>query len=454
MCNKVRIGVRHFLVLWGFLRWMMATHICRLRKVLLCQQLVLERQAGIFVVISLASRRGLTWSLIRSCLSGVSKLFCSWVSPHATSSSIFSHAASSSLFTYFLQDPPPQAGSGEFTVLIVASGPTDDGSLVHAVAVAQPVQSWTVIRSQEDFANMGDALRPAMPGLAPCPRATADGADVQALANSRNELQQWLTSVLLNPAARDAPSVQNFLTYLANIVPPQFDRVPWTTFSPDGQVANAAQVYSSSPSQPAAPAPVATGNLEDMEMDEMFVGDDDGPADHVDSEDEDEYVGASVRYQQVDEPFTEEDEMDMMNVAGEVEMIEDVGSLAQSLGASHLGKWPQHQQQQQQLQQQAAGVQLGSAISGNHTGGLGGAMERSMHGISDSFNSVRPQSAPRLDSFKMVKVIGKGSFGKTKLGLMLVQRQRKLLTFLIISLPLRRQSVFGEGNQNCRNVCP
>jgi hypothetical protein len=34
-------------------------------------------------------------------------------------------------------------------------------------------------------------------------------------------------------------------------------------------------------------------------------------------------------------------------------------------------------------------------------------------GLVDSFSfNPKPQSAPRLDSFKMIKVIGKGSFGK------------------------------------------
>ena len=35
-----------------------------------------------------------------------------------------------------------------------------------------------------------------------------------------------------------------------------------------------------------------------------------------------------------------------------------------------------------------------------------------VEGLGDSFHRTVPVSAPRLDSFRMIKVIGKGSFGK------------------------------------------
>jgi hypothetical protein len=53
-------------------------------------------------------------------------------------------------------------------------------------------------------------------------------------------------------------------------------------------------------------------------------------------------------------------------------------------------------------------------------GGIGNAVENSMiqqkeptvEGLSDSFYQKSPVSAPRLDSFKLIKVVGKGSFGE------------------------------------------
>jgi hypothetical protein len=315
-----------------------------------------------------------------------------------------------------------QAGDNhgaDFTVMIVASGPVREGGLVHAIAVTQPVQSWTVIRGQDDFRAVSDALSQILTGLPPCPiPGNITSGDINALVKARNELQEWLTSILMYPGARESPAVRNFLTYAANMIPPQFEGVPWTTITTDGQVLDPSQVYSSQ--SQSAPANYANGNLDDMEMDDMFLTNDDvGPAPHEESDEEDDdFVRPSLRYKPTDEPITEEDEIDMMQLAGEVEMIEDIGSLAQSMGASHLGRSLKLQaelgvKKEPQSNVTQTGVRLGSALTGASSGGIGGAMERASSGIGDSFNAVKPESAPRLDSFKMIKVIGKGSFGKS-----------------------------------------
>jgi hypothetical protein len=62
-------------------------------------------------------------------------------------------------------------------------------------------------------------------------------------------------------------------------------------------------------------------------------------------------------------------------------------------------------------EQQQTGVQLGTAISGAGSGGIGNAMEHATLGLGGSFKKTVPESPPRLDAFKMIKVIGKGSFG-------------------------------------------
>jgi hypothetical protein len=306
----------------------------------------------------------------------------------------------------------------DFTVMVVASGPVRGGGLVHAVAVTQPVQSWTVIRGQDDFLAVGDALSAVLPGLPPCPAAldSASTGDINALIMARNDLQQWLTVILMHPGARESPAVLNFLTYAANMIPPQFEGVPWTSFTPDGSVLSPSEIYSNADQTSTA---YASGNLDDMEMDDMFDGDDDGgPLHNDDSDDDEELASPSIRYKPTDEPITEEDEMDIMQLAGEVEMIEDVGSLAQSLGASHIGRSLQLQaemftnKETQQAKPVPTGLTLRSAVPGASGGGIGGAMERAIHGLGDSFTPTKPESAPRLDSFKMIKVIGKGSFGK------------------------------------------
>jgi len=145
-----------------------------------------------------------------------------------------------------------------------------------------------------------------------------------------------------------------------------------------------------------------------------------------------ENFSAVERYQPKEKTITNDDMMEFENEAHDVEMIEDVGSLAQSLGASYLcGRSLQIQADMNQGLPQSTehhgGAQQGLNIegptspigvsTGNSSGGIGHAMlnagpQVKSSGLSDSFCQKKPESEARLDSFKMIEVIGKGSFGK------------------------------------------
>jgi hypothetical protein len=206
-------------------------------------------------------------------------------------------------------------------------------------------------------------------------------------------------------------------------------------------------------------------NLDEMEMDEMFALDDDDDddchdhggdtEDDDDVDDDDDASYLQGRYNPTKENITQSDVMEFQQDYKEVEMVEDVGSLAQSLGASHLGrslglqkemmsyKASQAKMGAQVQQMQMHGGGGGTHIMGNtpptyhgntsssSPGGIGGAMAKAasnynynqgmvgelnsqpyVEGLGDSFHRTVPVSAPRLDSFRMIKVIGKGSFGK------------------------------------------
>jgi hypothetical protein len=263
-------------------------------------------------------------------------------------------------------------------------------------------------------------------GVPLCPEYSADEDDeagtsnASSLVSARQQLQQWLLAVLMFPGARESPAIRMFLTDAANIIPPQYENSTWTMFDASGQVLNlaAAASPSSAPQQASAPAPGSEFTM-DMMMDDW--GDDGGAAGHPAEFDEQENeYRASERYKPTDEPVSEEDKMEMANMAAEVEMIEDVGSLAQSLGASHIGrslmlqgKMGVSHMYHGAVQQHQHGIFVGTAASGVGGGGIGNAMENASHGLGSSFNQTLPESPPRLDSFKMIKVIGKGSFGKS-----------------------------------------
>jgi PX domain len=338
-------------------------------------------------------------------------------------------------------------------VTIVACGPCPNtgGNLVYAITVIQPVQSWTVVRSHSDFKNLSDALQQSHVDVSnhvfPDVADDANTSDVDTILNARNDLQEWLSAVLSYPCTYEVLEVGHFLTAHANTIPPQYSNVAWSWVSqyvtPTSQHIDAtpqSRSIQSSASQQHHPNQFNRSgnsvNLDDMEMADMFLltDDDNNPAPlHDDQEYEDDLPPASVRYKPTDEPITDEDEMELMQLADEVEMIDDIGSLAQSLGASHLGRSLQLQASLKHSnyknndggssirptsQHQQQGLNIGGGVvtsprqqTSPRGGGIGSVMEQAANNNGAHFNHRPPTSAPRLDSFKMIKVIGKGSFG-------------------------------------------
>lgn len=342
--------------------------------------------------------------------------------------------------------------------------------IIHAVSVAQPVQSWTVLRDHVDFLAMDVTLGGVISGLlscAACPdlSATTQGSqgEIDAIVYARNAAQDWLSSALMVPAVRESPVMRQFLCYGANVVPPHFEGLAWFNFSDDCEATVSQRAPSTaSYASVAAMNPSATSsrpNLDEMEMDDMFALDDDPNGNHgndddgnsIDTEDDAEYLQG--RYAPTEEPLTQSEIMEIQQDYKQVEMVEDIGSLAQSLGASHLGRslnlqkeMMSFKQQQLRLGEQVQKVHevqsqaqcgisisahLESTLEGNmvsmlscSAGGIGGAVAKAetrppldmtqahVEGLGDSFHRTTPVSAPSLDSFKMIKVIGKGSFGK------------------------------------------
>lgn len=318
--------------------------------------------------------------------------------------------------------------------------------LVHAISVAQPVQSWTVIREHGDFITLGNALSSVIGGVPSCPAAPAfdnvgSSSDVDEIVKVRNAAQNWLSNILLFPGARESPAVRQFLCYGANLVPPQYQGMTWITFTPSTQSNSVSDDSANNVSSAQNGHHHSNrGEAEELEMDEMFgyggepADDEDDVDSEVDYDDEDaEYFSATERYQPTEEPVTQDDVMEFQTNADDVEMIEDIGSLAQSLGASHLGRSLQLQAElaagrpsyeKVKAVQPQQGLNIGGTVPNRSNtskgiGGIGNAVENAnieseakVEGLSDSFYQKKPISAPRLDSFKMIKVVGKGSFGK------------------------------------------
>ena len=362
---------------------------------------------------------------------------------------------------------------------------------------------------------MDVALGGAIPGLPSCVMCTASGVsqgsqqEVDAIVHARHAAQEWLSSVLMVPAVRESPIMRQFLCYGANVVPPQFEGLAWVEFTSAGEasVSNYQAAVESAPASYAAaadsdPSAPSSRPNQDEDMGGMFAFDDpnetpddeDEDGNSLDSEDDAEYLQG--RYVPTEEPLTQSEIMEIQEDYKEVEMVEDVGSLAQSLGASHLGrslnlqsqmmsfKQQQHKmgEQVQQMQHQQNHMQGGihpmtqdnifSESDNLISGGIGGAVAKAemtqahVEGLGDSFHRVLPISAPRLDSFKMIKVVGKGSFGeffsRTILYFSLGSCPCLLIIYAKCFLVWTFQNLYGDNRKgiprarktNQRNVCP
>lgn len=373
------------------------------------------------------------------------------------------------------------SSSGRLNALISATGwfvHEEDTSFIqerflHVLYVSQESQNpWIVIRKHSDFATFANSLESLnIQNLPPFPSLSSNDSSLSNLATiSRNALQEWFDVIVQksfsgSTATMASPLLQQFLCFGANLYSPQqVEGVHWISFTNQGlfegnQNNNTSNNTSSnntnsgSTTRGSSDSTVRNPSIDEMDMDDMFDTshyehqDEDDESIGDDSEDEraiKEY-SAAARYQPFEEPISKEDAMEIQQQAEEAEMVEDVGSLAQSLGASHLGRSLQLQAEIQAVkrkkksddkdtgdQKQQGGlyttgekrrtIERGSAGS---SGGIGGAVEQAdaetpdrkskVQGLGDSFYQNPLVSAPRLDSFKMIKVIGKGSFGKVTL---------------------------------------
>lgn len=316
--------------------------------------------------------------------------------------------------------------------------------LIHLISVSQPVQSWTVYRHHDEFEYVASELqRLGFPSCPPVPTFESNNI-VNQMAQTRNELQDWLSSVLNCPGASSNQFVNHLLCSGANHpMPSQYETLTWYQFVGSSPPISHPERQDTYPESYPSATTTSTSNADELDMDDMFVQANNGlGADHPAEEpvyehyeeepDDDEGFSAMERYQPTEEPMSNEEVMEFERAAtDDVEMIEDVGSLAQSMGASHLGRSLNLQAELSRFQHNVGsavlppqsmkgglklmdpGVKAEEKVA--NEGGIGNAVRNArptVEGLSDSFCQKKPVSQPRLDSFKMVKVIGKGSFGK------------------------------------------
>eukprot|EP00611_Tribonema_gayanum_P030048 TRINITY_DN822_c0_g1_i1.p1 TRINITY_DN822_c0_g1~~TRINITY_DN822_c0_g1_i1.p1 ORF type:complete len:695 (-),score=249.47 TRINITY_DN822_c0_g1_i1:1021-3105(-) len=108
---------------------------------------------------------------------------------------------------------------------------------VFIMSVQQPMQTWTCYRRYSSFRSLAEHLGITRPGSAPlpqCPLLSEEAllASAEQLQKGGGALLQWLHQVLQQPGVKESQAMTNFLCANANLAPPRLE-VTWArNYSP------------------------------------------------------------------------------------------------------------------------------------------------------------------------------------------------------------------------------
>ncbi|GMH87084.1 hypothetical protein TrST_g9987 [Triparma strigata] len=279
----------------------------------------------------------------------------------------------------------------EFSVGVSAAAHGSDGQTGFAVYINQSVQAWTVIRTSADFHTLHASLVVYLPSLPP-PPPPPSSPDVKVIVEAGLALNQYISQLLFFPGVRESPNLKRFLCDNANLIPAPYSSCSWSPLPPPPPLP---------PTVPPSDYPMEAG---EMDMDDLFSDSTSPPPPRPAT------ISSSL-------PVTEDERREL---EGEADIMDGVGSFRMDyLEGSHLGRSLKAQGLSMEQQTEAP---------------------KNIPGLGDSFNSTTPISPPSLNSFKIIKVIGKGSFGKVFL-------VREKLTGEMFALKVLRKDNIIKRNQ-------
>ena len=217
-------------------------------------------------------------------------------------------------------------------------------------------QAWTVYRFYSNFHELSEQLQVLHPGTEKLPTITGDLSDIESLEQARVLINNWLQSVVMNHRILRTQSMYQFLCADANVAPSHLE-LHWRT---------------------------SDGSFDEMEMDDMF-----------DKEHED--MGDMSFEDNFENHDHYEDEDYSLNNSAH-------GKLSSSLHSKN-GKQCMHRTNDVEMEEfDRDGLDIQSLST----------MEAEFMYDKDD-EQVEQEPVKRkinLDAFNIIKVIGKGSFGK------------------------------------------
>mmetsp|Transcript_15191 Transcript_15191/g.19711 ORF Transcript_15191/g.19711 Transcript_15191/m.19711 type:complete len:687 (-) Transcript_15191:416-2476(-) len=106
--------------------------------------------------------------------------------------------------------------------------------LLYVLSVQQQASAWTVYRRVATFQALTHHLSVMVPNLPPCPNIFMASYGSESVETLRIHLQHWMQQILSIPIVSQTPVMKNFLCAEANLPPPGVD-ITWTKCSSDDE---------------------------------------------------------------------------------------------------------------------------------------------------------------------------------------------------------------------------
>jgi hypothetical protein len=317
-------------------------------------------------------------------------------------------------------------------------------NIIYALSIAQPVQAWVVYRNHDEFISLAATLFD-MGFQAPNILKTLQNEDIALnVSSSLNELQSWLDQVLRHPQITKCEHLNRFLCDGANQPHPLFNSIEWVC-------SHIETPNSQSVLQLLPPSEMMCYDMSDSDdtddSGENEVNDNGPPLNN--DYDEDHHC---QRYQPTEEELTENDVIEFNSICKDVEMVESIEKLGRSLGDPHLST-SLKQRAKMSSDSNRSGVippnhlDHSLILCKEHSGcteyadpsttdpslysrmsvlippkgqGIGEALRKEVKYSNVTSKNLHHSSISpyekkhtevQLDNFKLIKVLGKGSFG-------------------------------------------
>jgi serum/glucocorticoid-regulated kinase 2 len=221
--------------------------------------------------------------------------------------------------------------------------------IVYVICVQQEsFQAWTVYRRYSSFVAISDQLRLLHPDISPVPFLAENMSTPDKFDQNRDLLDTWMQNVVANPLILRTQSMYHFLCAEANMAPPYME-IHWRNTS--------------------------NGSFDDMEMEEMFDKDDDAP----------------------------EDESGEVDEHGNQKASNSVWRFSGAGASHHSGGAKEEDDPNDGLDIQSLSVVREAEFLYNRMN----EMEETAGAA-----AARPRVTINLEAFDIIRVVGKGSFGK------------------------------------------